>query len=98
MIHSGRPGTLVLVQYGGGLTLEIFLRSKWLLGLPDLENFLSILAFFNGKKYFLPKCLILLKNDFYAMLFLFFSMLGNWGGWVFESMENSILSFEGFPK
>ena len=24
-------------QYGGGLTLRIFLRSKWLLDLPDLE-------------------------------------------------------------
>ena len=25
------------------------------------------------------------------MLFLFFSILGEWGGWVLESMENSIL-------
>ena len=38
-------------SYGGwGLTLRIFLRSKWLLDLPDLEIFLSILDFFNGKK------------------------------------------------
>ena len=34
----------------GGLTLKIFLRSKRLLDLPDLEIFLSILDFFNGKK------------------------------------------------
>ena len=27
------------------------------------------------------------------MLFLFFSILGEWGGWVLESMENSILFF-----
>ena len=36
------------------------------------------------------------------MLFLFFfSILGEWGGWVLESMENSILFFfffETFPK
>ena len=32
------------------------------------------------------------------MLFLFFSILGEWGGWVLESMENSILFFEPFPK
>ena len=25
------------------------------------------------------------------MLFLFFSILGDWGGWVLESMKNSIL-------
>ena len=38
-------------SYGGwGLTLRIFLRSKWLLDLPDLEIFLSIFDFFNGKK------------------------------------------------
>ena len=30
------------------------------------------------------------------MLFLFFSILGEWGGWVLESMENSILFFECF--
>ena len=31
--------------------------------------------------------------------FYFFSILGEWGGWVLESMENSILFFffEGFP-
>ena len=32
------------------------------------------------------------------MLFLFFSILGEWGGWVLESMENSILFYEGFPQ
>ena len=38
-------------SYGGwGLTLRIILRSKWLLDLPDLEIFLSIFDFFNGKK------------------------------------------------
>ena len=33
------------------------------------------------------------------MLFLFFSMLGEWGGWVLESMENSLplIFFETFP-
>ena len=31
--------------------------------------------------------------------FYFFSILGEWGGWVLESMENSILFFfEGFPN
>ena len=29
-------------QYGGGLTLRIFLRTKWLLDLPDLEILDSI--------------------------------------------------------
>ena len=43
------------------------------------------------------KMLILLKNDFYTMLFLFFFIQGELGGWVLESMENSIL-FKGFPK
>ena len=34
------------------------------------------------------------------MLFLFFSILGEWGGWVLESMENSIhfFFFETFSK
>ena len=33
------------------------------------------------------------------MLFLFFfSILGEWGGWVLESMENSILFFFFFLK
>ena len=52
-----------------------------------------------GKNNFLPKCLFLLKNDFKIMLFfIFFSILGKWGGWVLERMENSILFFiEGFP-
>jgi len=36
-------------QYGVGLTLKIYLRSKWLLDLPDLGIFLSILDFLNGK-------------------------------------------------
>ena len=40
---------------GGGLTLRIFLRSKWLLDLPDLEIFLSIFDFFNGKIFFAKK-------------------------------------------
>ena len=35
---------------GVGLVLRIFLRSKWLLDLPNLDIFLSILNFFNGKK------------------------------------------------
>ena len=47
---------------GGGLTLRIFLRSQWLLDLPDLEFFLSILDFFNGKKYFFAKMLIFAKK------------------------------------
>ena len=36
------------------------------------------------------------------MLLLFFSILGEWGGWVLKSMENSILFlffiFDAFPK
>ena len=31
------------------------------------------------------------------MLFLFFSILGEWGGLVLESMENSILFFSTLP-
>ena len=37
---------LLFFNMGGGLILRIFLTSKWLLDLPDLE----ILDFFNGKK------------------------------------------------
>ena len=40
-------------------------------------------------KFFFSKCLFLLKNDFKTMLFLFFSILSEWGRWVLESMENS---------
>ena len=40
----------IFFSWGGGLTLRIFLTSEWLLDLPDLEIFLSILNFFNGKK------------------------------------------------
>ena len=50
---------------GGGLTLRIFLRSKRLLDLPDLEILLSILDFFNGKNNLLPKCLFLLKIPYF---------------------------------
>ena len=32
------------------------------------------------------------------MLFLFFSILGEWGGWVLKSMENSILFYFLFLK
>ena len=32
------------------------------------------------------------------MLFLFFSIQGERGGWVLESMENSILFLETFPN
>ena len=86
----------MLFNMGGGLILRIFLTSEWLLDLPDLEIFWT---FSIGKNNFLPKCLFLLKNDFQTMLFLFFSILGEWVGWVLESMENSILFFfEGFPK
>ena len=72
-----------------------WVRSKWLLDLPDLEILQSILDFFNGKNNVSPNCLFLLKNDFQTVLF--FSILGEWSGWVLESMENSILFLEGFP-
>ena len=60
-----------------------------------------------GKNNFLPKYLVLLKNDFQTMLSLFFfSALGEWGGGVLKSAENSTLFFfflkpslrEGFKK
>jgi len=35
------------------------------------------------KNNFLLKYLFLLENDFQTMLFLFFSALCEWGGWVF---------------
>ena len=52
---------------GGGLILRIFLRSKWLLDLPDLEIFLSIMDFFNGKKSFFAKTslLMIMSNSIY---------------------------------
>ena len=60
-----KPGIIdyivVLVLIWGlsrGLTLKFFLRYKWLLDLPDLEIFLSIFDFFNGKKLFFAKMLI----------------------------------------
>ena len=46
---------LIFFNIGGGQTFRIFLRSKWLLDLPDLE---IIMDFFNGKKYFFAKMLI----------------------------------------
>ena len=49
---------------GGGLTLRIFLRTKRLLDLPDLEIFKSIFVFFNGENNNVPKCVLLLINDF----------------------------------
>ena len=67
-------------QYGGGLTLRIFLRSKWLLDLPDLGIFLGILDFFNGKNNILPKCLFLLKKWFLDHVLFFFHT--RWVGWV----------------
>ena len=58
---------------GGSVTLRIFLRSNWLLDLPDLIIFFYVLWTFSmGKNNFLPKYLFLLKNYFQTMLFLFF--------------------------
>ena len=53
-------------SYGrGSLKLRIFLRSKWLLDLPDLEMFLSILDFFNGKK------IIFCQNTYFCLKMIF---------------------------
>ena len=60
--NTASKAELLFFQYEGGLTLRIFLRSKWLLDLPDLGIFLGILDFFNGKNNILPKCLFLLKK------------------------------------
>ena len=46
----------------GGLTLRIFLRSKWLLDLLNLEIFKVFLTFSMGKNNFLPKYLLSLNK------------------------------------
>ena len=78
---------------GGGLTLRIFLGSKRLLDLPDLEIF-WIWTFSMGKNKFLPKCLFLLKNDFWTMLFYFFFQ-NRWVGGKFYTFLFFI--FDTFP-
>jgi len=57
--------------------------------MPDHEIFLTILDFFNGKKFFFFAQMIIFA--FETMLFLFFSTLCEWGGCVMKSVENSTL-------
>ena len=87
------------LNMGGSLMLRIFLRSKWLLELPDLEIFLSTLDFFQREKIiFCQNAYFCLKMIFRPCYFYFFSILSKWGGWVLKSMENSILFYFLFLK
>ena len=72
---------LILFHIGGGLSLRIFLRSKWLLDLPDLEIFLSIFGLFQREKIiFCQNAYFCLKMIFRPCYFYFFHTLRV--GWV----------------
>ena len=57
-------------------------------------NFFKYFGLFQWEKIiFCQNAYFCLKMIFRPCYFYFFSILGEWGGWVLESMENSILFF-----
>ena len=78
---------------GGGLTLRIFLRSKWHLDLL-VEKYFGLFQW--EKIIFCQNAYFCLKMIIRPCYFYFFPYKASGEGWVFESMEIQYF-FEGFP-